>query len=153
MGLDMYLTAKKYLWSDKDKDISKQISDLIDIDSDPQKRFNGSSLVVKGISVEAMYWRKANAIHNWFVCNIQGGKDDCKEYKVDRGHLEELLSSCRQALETKNPEILEPVGGFFFGSTAIDQYYWDDIQVTAKGLEKALSLPEKEYDFYYQSSW
>jgi hypothetical protein len=153
MGLDMYLTAKRYLWTDQDKELSEKINEAIGVDGDQDKRFNGSSLVVKGISVEAMYWRKANAIHNWFVCNIQNGEDDCKEYEVGRGQLEELLSYCRQALETKDPEILEPRGGFFFGSTEIDQYYWDDIQATAQGLERALTLPEKEYEFYYQASW
>jgi len=153
MGLDMYLTAKRYLWTDQDKELSEKINKAIGVVPDQDKRFNGSSLVVKGISVEAMYWRKANAIHNWFVCNIQGGEDDCKEYEVGRGQLEELLSYCRQALETRDPEILEPRGGFFFGSTEIDQYYWDDIQATAQGLERALTLPEKEYEFYYQASW
>jgi len=153
MGLDMYLSAKRYLWSDKDKAISTQVGEIIGVDGDQQRRLNGSSLVVKEISLEAMYWRKANAIHNWFVCNIQNGEDDCKEYEVGRGQLEELLSYCRQALETKDPEILEPVEGFFFGSTEIDQYYWDDIQATAQGLERALTLPEKEYEFYYQASW
>jgi hypothetical protein len=153
MGLDMYLTAKRYLWSDKDKEISEKINELVGVKGDMENRWNGSSMIVKEISIDAMYWRKANAIHNWFVCNIQGGEDDCKEYQVNRGHLEELLSYCRQALETKDPEILEPKGGFFFGSTEIDQYYWDDIQATAQGLERALTLPEKEYEFYYQASW
>jgi hypothetical protein len=152
MGLDMYLSAKKYLWSDKDKELSEKINEAIGVVPDFEKRFNGSSLVVKEISLDAMYWRKANAIHNWFVCNIQEGEDDCKEYEVDRGQLEELLSYCRQALETKDAEILEPVGGFFFGSTEIDQYYWEDIQNTADGLAKVLALPD-EYSFHYQSSW
>lgn len=153
MGLDMYLTAKKYLWSDSDKDLSAKINDLIGVKADMENRWNGSSLVVKQIEVDAMYWRKANAIHNWFVCNIQGGEDECKEYQVNRGALEELLSYCRQALETRDPEILEPKGGFFFGSTDIDEYYWHDIEQTVIGLERALTLPEKEYEFYYQASW
>lgn len=153
MGLDMYLTAKRYLWSDKDKKLSAKINELAGVEANMQNRWKGSSMIVKGISIDAMYWRKANAIHNWFVCNIQNGEDDCKEYFVGHGQLEELLSYCRQALETKDPEILEPVEGFFFGSTEIDEYYWDDIQQTVIGLEKALTLPEKEYEFYYQASW
>jgi hypothetical protein len=153
MGLDMYLTAKKYLWSDKDREVSAKINELIGVEADTKNRFNGSSMIVKGISIDAMYWRKANAIHNWFVCNIQDGEDNCKEYFVGHGQLEELLSYCRQALETRDPEILEPVEGFFFGSTEIDEGYWDDIQKTVTGLERALTLPEKEYEFYYQASW
>jgi hypothetical protein len=153
MGLDMYLTAKKYLWSDKDKELSAKINELVGVEADMQNRWNGSSMVVKEICIDAMYWRKVNAIHNWFVCNVQGGEDDCKEYHVQHETLQELLSYCRQALETKDGEILAPVGGFFFGSTEIDEYYWNDIEQTVIGLEKALALPEKEYEFYYQASW
>ena len=153
MGLDMYLTAKKYLWSDADKELSAKINELIGVEADMESRWNGSSMIVKGISIDAMYWRKANAIHNWFVQNIQEGEDDCKEYHVQHETLQELLSYCRQALETKDADILVPVEGFFFGSTAIDEHYWHDIEQTVIGLERALSLPEKEYEFYYQASW
>jgi len=153
MGLDMYLTAKKYLWSDEDKELSAKINELVGVKADMEKRWNGSSLVVKQIEVDAMYWRKANAIHGWFVKQCQDGKDECQESYVSRDKLNELLSYCRQALETKDAEILAPVGGFFFGSTEIDEYYWNDIEQTVIGLEKALTLPEKEYEFYYQASW
>jgi hypothetical protein len=153
MGLDMYLTAKKYLWSDKDKELSTKINELVGVKADMENRWNGSSMIVKEISIDAMYWRKANAIHGWFVEQCQDGKDECQESNVSREKLEELLSYCRQALETKDAEILSPVGGFFFGSTEIDEYYWNDIEQTVIGLEKALTLPEKEYEFYYQASW
>jgi hypothetical protein len=153
MGLDMYLTAKKYLWSDADKELSAKINEEIGVEPDFEKRFNGSSLVVKGIEIDAMYWRKANAIHNWFVLNIQDGEDDCKEYHVAHESLQELIDACKEALETKDSDILEPVSGFFFGSTEIDQYYWEDLEHTVEGLTRALSLSDKEYSFYYQASW
>lgn len=50
------------------------------------------------ISEEVMYWRKANAIHNWFVENVQGGEDDCKEYYVSRGDLIKLLDTCEKVI-------------------------------------------------------
>ena len=153
MGLDMYLTAKKYLWKDDDKELSKKINDLIEVDGDHEQRLYGSSLVVKQIELEAMYWRKANAIHGWFVENIQDGEDNCNEYYVEREQLEELLAECVSALTSRNNNILPPKEGFFFGSTEVDEWYWQDLENTVKGLERALTLPEKEYAFYYQSSW
>ena len=153
MGLDMYLTAKKYLWSEHDKELSKKINDLIEVDGDHEQRLYGSSLVVKQIELEAMYWRKANAIHGWFVENIQDGEDNCNEYYVEREQLEELLAECVSALTSRNNNILPPKEGFFFGSTEVDEWYWQDLENTVKGLERALTLPEKEYAFYYQSSW
>ena len=40
-------------------------------------------------------WRKANAIHNWFVENVQEGVDDCDVYEVSKEQLESLLDICK----------------------------------------------------------
>jgi hypothetical protein len=155
MGLDMYLSAKRYLWSDEDKDVSKQVGEIIGVDGDPEKRFNGSSLVVKEITLDAMYWRKANAIHGWFVEIVQDGDDDCKEYEVDREQLETLRDLCKDILEhpdAERDEDLEPTEGFFFGSYNKDEWYYKDLKDTVEGLNKVLALPD-EYTFTYQASW
>lgn len=39
---------------------------------------------------EFFYWRKANAIHNFFVNNVQDGVDDCGTYHVPLEAFEEL---------------------------------------------------------------
>jgi len=153
MGLDMYLTAKRYLWRDKDADIAKKVNDLIDVDADLEQEFNGSSLRVKSIDVSAMYWRKANAIHGWFVENVQDDEDNCREHYVSREQLEELIAECVSALTSRKANKLPPKNGFFFGSTNIDEYYWQDLEDTVKGLERALTLSENQYEFYYSSSW
>ena len=153
MGLDMYLTAKRYLWKDSDADIAKKVNDLIEVDADLEQEFTGSSLRVKSIEVSAMYWRKANAIHGWFVENVQDDEDDCREYYVSREQLEELIAECVSALTSRKANKLPPKDGFFFGSTNIDEYYWQDLEDTVKGLERALTLSEKQYEFYYSSSW
>lgn len=156
MGLDMYLTAKRYLWSEQDKEVSQKVGEIIGVESDPETRFVGSSLMVKSISIDAMYWRKANAIHGWFVENCQGGRDECQETYVDRAKLIQLRDLCQSVLD--NPDStgdadLEPRQGFFFGSYEKDEWYYQDLKNTVEGLTKALSLPENEYDFYYQASW
>ena len=155
MGLDMYLTAKKYLWSDADKELSAKINEAIGVEPDFEKRFNGSSLVAKEISLDAMYWRKANAIHGWFVNVVQDGEDNCKEYEVDREQLETLRDLCKDILEhpdDERDEDLEPTQGFFFGSYKKDEWYYQDLKDTVVGLDKVLALPD-EYSFSYQSSW
>lgn len=50
------------------------------------------------------YWRKANAIHRWFVDNVQGGEDDCDIYEVSKEQIEELLDICERI---KSETILE----------------------------------------------
>lgn len=47
---------------------------------------------------EIGYWRKANAIHNWFVENVQHGTDDCREYEVCANQLSELRDTCLEVL-------------------------------------------------------
>jgi hypothetical protein len=155
MGLDMYLSAKRYLWSDKDKAISEQVGEIIGVQGDTERRFNGSSLVVKEVSLDAMYWRKANAIHGWFVNVVQGGEDDCKSYDVDREQLITLRDLCKDILGHPDDERetdLEPTQGFFFGSYEKDEWYYQDLQNTVEGLDRVLALPP-EYSFTYQSSW
>lgn len=44
------------------------------------------------------YWRKANAIHGWFVENVQNGEDDCRAYPVGQDQIEELLGLCKTVL-------------------------------------------------------
>lgn len=159
MGLDMYLTAKRYLSShrDEDKEISQKVNQMIGVDGNPEKRFGGSSLVVKEVSVDAMYWRKANAIHGWFVENCQGGVDECQQSYVPREKLVELRDLCKDILENpdaERDEDLEPTQGFFFGSYEKDEWYWQDLKNTVEGITSALeSLPEDQYEFYYQASW
>lgn len=152
MGLDMYLSAKRYLWRDADEAISDGINDLLGIPSDKSKRFHGASLVTTGVTLEAMGWRKANAIHGWFVRRCQKGEDDCREYYVSREKLKELVDLCKEALEKPDHEVLEPTAGFFFGSYEKDEYYYQDLRDTIEGITEALELPES-FEFYYQSSW
>jgi hypothetical protein len=111
---------------------------------------------IYGASVEVTcaYWRKANQIHAWFVKNIQNGIDDCDSYYVSQDKLIELLALCKHALETKDPSLLPPQEGFFFGGTDIDEWYWKDLTNTINQLERIFALPEIDrLSFSYCSSW
>ena len=114
---------------------------------------------------EICYWRKANAILNWFDHNLESVKQQeypkemeildregvrsCTPYRVEKEELEKLLSDCKKLLNGERtadsiPEDLQRVSGFFFGSIEIDDWYWEDIQDTVKMLEK--ELPEIDWD-------
>jgi hypothetical protein len=145
MGLDMYLRGKRYLFD----------SEIEDVSFDDVLKFTGGRKP-KEITIELGYWRKANAIHNWFVKNVQGGEDDCAEYLVQFSNLVKLRDACKEALVNNNPDILEPVSGFFFGSTDINEWYWQDIRETHKLMSELCQDPDilnGKIDVYYQSSW
>jgi hypothetical protein len=154
MGLDMYLSAKKYLsryFDPADTDKIASINELFGIEGDEQEDYGAQE-----VTFRVAYWRKANAIHQWFVDNVQDGTDDCGEYGVTTEKLQELLALCEQIIaDPKSGEELLPTqGGFFFGSTEYDDYYMQDIRFTAERIKKILAdTAFTRCDFYYQSSW
>jgi len=151
MGLDMYLTAKRHLseYDESTKEVSETIGNL------PYPMFK-AGMRVKEVSFEAMYWRKANAIHKWFVDKCQDGVDECQETYVDTIRLRELVDTCKIVLAKpkKAAELLPPSAGFFFGSIDLDEYYLNDLRSTVETLERILAAEDVDkFDFYYQSSW
>lgn len=131
---------------------SKQYQSIIDTLGLKDFSCQGSPHLIVDICVA--YWRKSNQIHNWFVTNCQNGVDECQESEVTREQLEELLSVCEQALTNKDSKMLPPTDGFFFGSTDIDDGYWDDIEYTITQLKAILKNPGlKAYSFKYRASW
>lgn len=177
MGLDMYLSKRKYVknWSHEAKEKHHTIT---------IKRGGktvSSKLPIKEVVYEAAYWRKANAIHKWFVDNCQGGEDDCRDAYVSAEQLQELVDLCKKVLATAktaegkvqngtrwtpeggeekiledgititNPEelhkLLPTESGFFFGSTDYDQWYLEDIKSTIEQLEAALSDKGSDGEF------
>lgn len=155
MGLDMYLSAKKYMsryFDPTDSEKIKGINELFGVDGDEEEDYGAEE-----VKFRVAYWRKANAIHQWFVENVQEGTDDCGEYHVSREQLESLMNLCNEIISEpkKAKELLPTQGGFFFGSTEYDDWYMQDISHTALRLDKILNDPAfgKGVDFYYQSSW
>lgn len=152
MGLDMFLTASKFISEYSEKELFEKINKITEA-------MEISPLKVSTISFDAIYWRKANAIHKWFVDNIQDGEDDCKRYYVETAALFALKEVIEKVLENPTEEVimelLPPTDGFFFGSTKIDDSYFMDLKYTQEQLTKILSIPgiTKNYDFYYQASW
>ena len=103
--------------------------------------------------IEVGYWRKANAIHKWFVDNRQDGIDNCATYYIDKDDLIKLKELCEKVM--KNPEkaeeLLPVTDGFFFGSQEYDEWYFNDIQETIEIIDWAL---KRDFDYFaYQSSW
>ena len=119
-----------------------------------------------------MYWRKCNQIHQWFVENCQGGIDECQESDpIHPEVLADLVERCdritaahRAAVPAGGPgeamrahdlasELLPTQGGFFFGSTDYDEWYWKDVEATAETLREQVFRLPKGATLFYRSSW
>lgn len=102
------------------------------------------------------YWRKANAIHAWFVENVQGGVDDCNHYVVTPEQLKNLHDLCHSVIigTAQAAEKLPTRDGFFFGSTKYDDLYMGDLIDTVCVIRKILENPVTcKKKIFYQSSW
>ena len=160
MGLDMYLEADLYI-SDypggQNYLLKEPLETLLLLNG-----INGRGL--KGMTFEVGYWRKANAIHGWFVKNVQNSEDNCQRTYVSHDDLRRLKHECLVVLtrhrtgeeideELEGVDLLPPTEGFFFGSAQRDEYYYKDLEATVEIIDKALGMDEKLFDFYYHASW
>ncbi len=154
MGLDMYLTASKYVgrWShgnEKEKQAYDAITKAAGLGG-----FVCDESPSLNVELNVAYWRKANAVHQWFVDNVQGGEDNCSRFYVSRNSMSELVTLCKKVIKTGDASELPPQSGCFFGTTEIGDDYFFDLKNTVKQLTAVLN--DKRFDtceFYYQASW
>ena len=155
MGLDMYLYKNTYYQEVKSPGFA------VPANIKPER--------VTTIIEKVGYWRKANAIHGWFVKNVQAGQDDCDEYPVRIRQLKELLDTVNKTIEAyrRDPkscaEILPVTEGFFFGDYEYDEWYLEDLEETKVILTEALTeavdwenvdrIDSVWHSFTYCSSW
>jgi hypothetical protein len=181
MGLDMYLYRTKKVKGLTAEDYSKVDNAISDV---PQKDFKSVRESIKGRTKQAYeqldevvkergeyyswlsifegigYWRKANAIHNFFVQECQDGVDECQLSIVRKTHLKDLLKRCKKAISVKDiylndgilkdgegiEDYLPTTSGFFFGGTEFNEWFFNDVEETIELIEKVL----EETDFKTQ---
>ena len=160
MGLDMYLEVRKFVpaknYKMVDGDYSREFNkEYVDVlEASGLKPLAAVDSVGLYVNDTAIYWRKVNSIHNWFVSNCANGVDECQPVYVSREKLEQLLETVTNVIETKDTSELEPVAGFFFGSTDIDEWYWNDLKYTKTELKNLLDkTKDEDISFMYQASW
>ena len=159
MGLDMYIFKVK-----KTADSIKELSDL---DRNPKpgdakiaefeplnQPFADTSPDHYTIFKEVAYWRKFNALHQWFVTHVQLGIDNCGLYELDQ----DVLRKCHDILEEvfykKNAFALPPTQGFFWGSTEVDDYYWNKVEESIQTMSHLIDNTDWATErLFYQSSW
>ena len=183
MGLDMYLegsfSTRAYIQPTDQQYADMREGKEVTVKRSPELEDALTAIGFENAPIEHQYnhmtyvfpiitWRKANAIHKFFVDEVQEGNDNCQRHYVSRETLEELLDRITTILDIKTPvaremkaEELLPtdIEGCFFGTKEYDDWYYKDLEDTKKTLEKVFEYEEqaeagKCFDsFYYQSSW
>lgn len=162
VAVESYLSLKRYNaehpekkyrmkeWSGRAKPSDKLIRFYSKLENPDEHGF-------VNIKEEVAYWRKANAIHQWFVDNVQDGEDDCCVHReLTKSDLLELRNIAHEVYT--NPDLAEELlptqYGFFFGSTSYDRWYMDDLERTIKQIDSILKTTDFNTEaLYYVSSW
>ena len=148
MGLDMYLYAVEHTSSE---DMKAHIAESVNLDkyADDDKF---SSVIVK---VQAMYWRKAWAIHNWF--SIGNGE----ERYVSNLELQTLVDELNEAI-AKCPNLCkdwddESAGKQEYLDFNGEELHWSHARYTVERLTELLSIASNDADrwvsFYYSGNF
>lgn len=163
MGLDMYLYLEKeeykspYTTSPKDTDLTLEYPEVMKGVEKNLERIGVSQSVTRKTTYLAGYWRKANAIHQWFVDNCADGEDDCRPMYCSLEQLQELLTKCIKIKMTPESagEELPTQEGFFFGSTDYGEWYYKQIDATISILENVIAVMESDDNVraVYEASW
>lgn len=125
MGLDMYLDGVMYF------------SPLIKPNLKKRK-------IIMTLEVT---WRDAYHIHDWFVENIQNGKDDGNRYELGFNQLNTLRNYCREILNdnSKASELLPTDSTYGY-----DDFYFKTIEKTYQELSRLIDKPNRyEWFSYY----
>jgi hypothetical protein len=157
MGLDMYLNKRTYIGANYEH---RNVKATVSIEADG-KEIKINPKRISSIEERIGYWRKANAIHQWFVSKCQGGEDDCRDAYVSKENLLELLEECKKIKEApdKAAQSMPTTAGFFFGGIDYDEWYFKQIDYTIKLIEDIIEEEggaDKKYwggEYYYTSSW
>lgn len=150
MGLEMYLEAKRYVAPSDTltEPMRRAIGAAIGYVPPKEKPGQDPSLLeVSGVTVRVGYWRKCDALHQWFVSNVQAGINDCRPAFVSVDILIEL------------EEKLEPVGddpasaSEHFTADVDEMLEEGEVDYTLSILHHAKRLQAQGWDIYYRASW
>lgn len=111
----------------------------------------------EGVREHVGYWRKANAIHKWFVDHVQDGEDDCEyHHEVTKEVLEQLRDVCKTVLDSAVMMPGKVTNGYRWTKSGEEPILEDGMVVVNPDVCRAL-LPNQsgfffgsmEYDHWY----
>jgi hypothetical protein len=159
MGLDMYLSKKHYVQNWEHNGPERKVTMTVKLGGKKHPLINTTKVTY--ITEEVGYWRKANQIHDWFVKNVQDGRDECQESSVSREKLQELYDAC--ILVRDNSKLKDGMinNGYTFEKNAAGEMVEKPIKQKGKFIEDPTVAQEllpsasgfffggTDYDQYY----
>ncbi len=144
----MYLTKKTYVknWDHR----PKEEHHLVRVERGGIPRTDIRPERITYIIEDVAYWRKANAVHRWFVEHVQQGNDDCGTYAVTRDQLSELRDLCNQVLAASTL-----TDGLVKNGERLENHRWVpmlELGKTIKDAHAAKEMLPSESGFFFGST-
>ena len=144
MGLDMYI-------------------DRVDGQQLAEGLLEGDREMMEGLRdevVEVAYWRKANAIHGWFMHHV-AEMDNCDAYVVGIDTLKALSDDVQTVLSKRGgkdfkrvaEDLLPVTYGCFFGSYDYDRLYVEILEDTFRKLMHIVNTHKDGRQYIYCASY
>lgn len=142
MGLDMFLTGRKYL--------SKYDKGYVPLEHCGRK--------AKAVEFDLGYWRKHPNLHGYIVNTFAEGKDECQEIPLGKEDIQKIINAV-------NNDDLPHTKGFFFGvSGDVNSSDKEEREWALKEKQRTLEVFSEAIDFlneqeggypsvYYSASW
>jgi len=134
MGLDMYLSGRKYIGGSLQR-------------NEPFYEEDGK--FVDSMTLELGYWRKHRKLHGYIVGTFAEGKDKCQEISLK---VEDLRKIAKAIIKNDLPY----TKGFFFGNDGIDEEEEACREETAQQFDDAarwLEGGDWKRSVFYRASW
>ena len=148
MGLDMYLYKKHYVQNWEHNGKEKQFSFLIKKGGKKCDYINDKKITY--VTEQVTYWRKANAIHQWFIENCADGDGSKTEMSVSQEQIKELHDTCVKVLDS-----CELIDGKINNGQQMKNGKWVDIKIDGKYIKDptlAEELLPTESGFFFGST-
>lgn len=143
MGLDAWLYKEHYV---KNWDFEKT-KNSVEVRRDGKIREDIDPKRIVTVTEEVAYWRKANAIHKWFIDKCADGDEGRRRMWVSTECLEELLKTVNKVLESCELVDGEVESGWMFEHEKVKKLYRKGKYIKDPSLAKEL-LPTTEGFFF-----
>jgi hypothetical protein len=131
MGLDMYLSGKKFIWTDWEI---------------PENNPTEDGFKISERVLQLGYWRKHPDLHGYIVQTFADGVDECQDIDLDADAIRDIIGAVKNRRLPKTT-------GFFFGESD-ESRDAETLEILYKALEWLETKDEKSSrSIVYQASW
>lgn len=101
------------------------------------------------------YFRKVNFLIPFVQSKMDHTMNDCEHVPLSIEDLQNLVDKCKAVLDdhSKAEELLPTQCGFFFGSTAYDEWYFHDVQAVYDDISEMLGEMTEGETAEFEAWW